>query len=477
MNSGLLKSSILKSLVSWSPMLIPIVLVFLAERYTVNNFMLAVYDEKSGFLLEENPPERDTVKDSKFTLAVLFDETTCNIESDIDALGKYTEEAKTKYPKKVGDIVRNSFTRVEAAKVNVPRVNNLKPFSSEAKRRAAKMFNRISQRITNNINKSMGQSINKIAQDLETEIGNALDTLDLKSDNVRELAITKITKKLNEEEIRAQKYLSNTFLIFRWIKNILNILLIIAIVKSFANILARYLFRLDEGIEFTLADKKDKIKNGSLDKCPTKFFVSGTSKSIFYSKYSMSLTDHATDITCPQIFRCFFSRLFGRSLFMKKIDMTKKSKRVAIDNPKDREFVTYDLKKGEKCVFRFHSFVAMEKTVKLRTKYSFHLSSFLLDRFRFSMAEGPGKLVLVTNGNSIISPHGDSTKSTSIYKIVAFRNTANFWVESKLNIKNLFFSDYNLKKQNTANIIIDSMEHKKRVQGVIRFFWRFFIPF
>lgn len=439
--------------------------------------MDATYDPETGFLLEESPPLRDTVKDSRFTLALVFDESECLANEEIMALGDYTEESKNTYPEKVGKIIRSSFTQVEPSKVNVPRVNNLKPFSSGAKRKAAKMFNRMSARMAANLNKALAKSLDSIAKDIETELKTEMDTIDTKSDRAREFALAKISEKLEREEIRAQAFISNIFLTLRWIKIILNILLVIAVIKSFANILARYLFRLDEGIDFTLSNSINNSKNGKLEKCPTKFFIDGNSNKTFYAKYAMSLTDHATDITWPQPFRCFFARMLGGSLFMKKVNMVNKRNRVAIDNPKDKELVTYDLNTNEKCIFRFHSFVAMEETVKLRTKYSFHLSSFLLDRFRFNVAVGPGKLVLVTKGNSILTPNGDSKKSTSIYKIVAFRDTAIFWVESTLNIKNLFLSDYNLKKRNEANIIIDSMEHKKKALGVIRFFWRFFIPF
>jgi hypothetical protein len=472
-NSGNnLSKGILQTLLLWSPMLIPIVFCIYTEKKVEDYVENIVYE--NDFIVQLDSTERNFVKDIDISSVIYKDKLNDKIDDKLDSISKITQKSKD-FPKQVGDVIRNSFTPAKPHSTKVPR-NKTFSLRRHAKRGAAKLYNRLSQNVTKKSNETIKNSINSIANSIE----NKLDEILKKAGEITDESITKAKKvikpTLEKARIKSLGIILNSYYTLLSVKLVLDILLILAIIKSFLYILARVIFKKNSGSIFSL-DFDETDNNGKLKKYDRNYNIPGQSQETFYVKRSVALNGPHPRISFPQFFKCFIARVFTGNLGLDKIDMSEQQQMATFSQEGGREFVEYKLKKGEKCVFMFKSFVGMSSTIKLRTEYSFQLPAFLFERIRFRVAEGPGTLILKTNGGCTISPENGSKKSVALSRIIAFQKKSKFAVASNLQVMDVFFSNFHLEKQNSSNIIIDGVNDKSKRMGVIRFFLRFFIPF
>ncbi|WP_222984203.1 hypothetical protein [Flagellimonas meishanensis] len=457
----------------WSPLLVPIILAFMAEAKIKDSIESEVYDE--GYVLQLDPKRRNFLVDANYTLEQNQIQLDQLYQRKIDSLGTFTENAKNEIPKKVGDAIRSSFTAVQASLMNRPSYKWYQ-FKKRAKNKAIKRLNELNVRMTNQTNAALKESNEKFASNIENQLQEALDRSDMKVDTIGMKSKKLVSRTLVNLRKEAYKYVSGTYYTLKTAEHILNFLLIIAIIKSLLYVFTRVLYKKDSGVAFSI-DYEPFYRKGELTKYKDRFVIPKQTKKTYYFKRSIGPSGGSQSLSFPQITRCTLTRLFSFCLPMDKIEMKENDYRIQLDLMENQRIVKYKLLKDEQCIFNFENFVAIEKGVKLKTIFRFELACFLFQKIRYSVAEGPGELILSTKGSCIISPEQGSKISQPLYRIIAFQKKAKFHVASTLKLKDVFFSDFNIVKENNANIIIDSSGNRKKYIGVVKFFWRFLIPF
>ena len=95
----------------------------------------------------------------------------------------------------------------------------------------------------------------------------------------------------------------------------------------------------------------------------------------------------------------------------------------------------------------------------------------------FTAAKGPGKLILMTDGEPIIGAEEKANASIPISRIVAWQKNTHFHVESELNVMDVFLSGIYLKRQGTDPVLIDADAKGKAQRGIVSFIRKFLMPF
>lgn len=460
------------SILYWSPMLIAIVPGLWANYQLELAVKSSVYEET--FITDVDPEEEDFLEDLDHSMTEVFTAYEEELIADIDTLGFSTENAKTDYPPKVGNQIRGTYQAQEAVLLNKPAAR-FGDFNRWKKRKKVEIFNSISKALTKQSNKQIKSIVNNLAGVVEEELGRQLDSLDVSVDTYSAKAKEIVSAQLKIGRDAAYKTIKNFYLTLKFVKFIFDLLFLIAIIKSFLYVLARVLYSKNSGITFAL--DFDKIgRKGSIEKKEKNFVIGASSKDTFYVTRKVGMTGAPEKLAIPQFFSCSFSRFFNRAFIMDKIDMEKINEQVQIGKDRQMEFLIYELKNGEVCIFEFRNFVGMTKSVKLKTVFNFQLFSFLFGTIRFSSAKGPGKIIFQSNGDCKVTPQPFTNRANKSFSILAFQKKTRFSVESSLSVADMFFSNYSLKKENAANIIIDSTENDRKRKGVFKFFLRFFIP-
>ncbi len=467
--------SIAISIALWSPMLIAILPGLWANYQLEVAVKSSIYEDT--FITDVNEEKDEFLVDLDYSVNEVFENYEKEILKDIDTLGISAENAKNSYPKKVGDQIKGTYEAQEATLLKKPK-SKWGSFNRWKKRKKVDIFNSLSRKLTQQSNKQMKSVVMNMADVVENELKSKLEDVDNAVDNYSNKAKEIVIEELERYRQITYNSIKNTYLTLKLIKAIFDLFLIVAIIKSFLYVLARVLYSKDSGITFSL-DFDEIEKKGAIIKKEKRFSIGAASKEVYFITRKVTLSGASERLKTPQFYRCFFSRLFNKALAMDKVDMTCIDEQVSIGQDKKQEFLIYELKKGEVCIFHFRDFIGMTEGVKLKTIFNFQLFSFLFGTVRFSSAKGGkngGKIILKSTGECIISPHGGTNKPHKSFSILAFQKKAEFSVESSLGIVDIFLSNYSLKKVNTANIIIASVETDRKRKGILKFFLRFFIP-
>lgn len=465
-------NSIFLSVILWSPMLIAIIPGLWANHHLELAVKSSIYE--NTFISDVDEKKDEFLVDLEYSVNEVFDAYEEELLNEIDTIGVSTENAKGTYPKKVSDRIRGTYVAQEATLLNKPK-SKFGSFNRWKKRKKIGIFNSLSRTLTNQSNKQMKTVVMRMADVVEDELEKNLENIDTSVDSYSDKAKEVVKAEIERHRIITFETIKNSYFTLKVVKAVFDLFLLIAIVKSFLYVLARVLYSKDSGITFSL-DFNQIVRKGIITKKERKFSIGAASKETYYITRKVTLSGAAERLKTPQFFRCFFSRLFNKSLIMDKVDMEEIEEQVSIGQDKKQEFLIYELKEGEVCVFHFRDFVGMTKGIKLKTIFNFQLFSFLFGTIRFSSAKGKGKIILKSTGECTVSPHGGTNKPHKSFSILAFQKKTEFSVESSLGIVDMFFSNYSLKKVNPANIIVASVETDRKRKGIFKFFLRFFIP-
>jgi len=453
-------------------MLIPIVLTIYYNYVIEKNLEDAIYE--SSYIVQSDPDIRNFENDVDTSLILIFNQLKLTIFKDLNGAVNYSKDQKDKIPNSVNQSIKKSYEASSPTLMEVPRNLTFSP-SRHGQRKFAKTYNKLSKDLTKQTNKSIKKAIYNMADNISISLGNYLNEFQSSLEATASKTEQLINENIEKTRIRVYNITCNVYYGIKSLKAIIDILFIIAIIKSFLYVLARVLFRKEHGFKFQLIPPTIRGR-GELKKFDRKYKIHGQSNSIFYVKRDLSLDGAFPRISLPQFSSCIFRRFFNKAYFLDKVDMKDFNTMTTFSQKGGREFVEYSLKKNEKCVFHFRNFVGIESTVNLKTEYNFQLPSFLFEKVRFSVAEGPGKLILSSNGNTTITPESGSKRGISLDRIIGFQKSTQFAVESNLEIADVFFSKFHMVKINTDNIIIDSETANSKRSGIIRFFVRFLIP-
>lgn len=257
---------------------------------------------------------------------------------------------------------------------------------------------------------------------------------------------------------------------------VMDVFLFLLVIKSFLVVFSRVAFSGQEEIFVSLLDPDVKMKKGEIKKCGNQYTILSSNKRNFYTSRSYEPSGRPPKFAIPQMTSAALGRIFSGTYALNHVVMKGRKGSVYYNALGGTEFVEWTLKPGEEVIFSLKNFVAMSEDVKLSTIYSFRLTSILLGRLRFTMAKGPGKLVLITKGKPITSQERKGNASVPVSRIIAFQKNTRFHVHSELNLVDVFLSGIYLEKKPSDLIIIDADEKGSAKSGISKFIKGFLIP-
>lgn len=272
---------------------------------------------------------------------------------------------------------------------------------------------------------------------------------------------------------------TSTILSFRsiyFVNLLMDISLVFIILKSFFYVFARVAFSEKENMFVTLKERDEPMEKGKITKTGNQYSIEAGSKESYYISRAFEPSGRPPRFSIPQWRSAVLARLRSKTFSMNKVDMRKGEGAVYFRSMGGAEFVEWEIKEGEEVVFQLKNFVAMSESVKLTRKISLRLTSLLVGRIFFTIAKGPGTLVLMTDGKPITNEEPKASSSVATNRIVAWQKNGLFNVLSELNPVDVFLSGIHLKKNEEDLIIIDADMKGGSQTGIVTFIKAFILP-
>jgi uncharacterized protein (AIM24 family) len=174
--------------------------------------------------------------------------------------------------------------------------------------------------------------------------------------------------------------------------------------------------------------------------------------------------------------RAPIARLLHGAMSMNKVVIQPGDDAVSCSTSQGAEFLAWELGEGEQVAFDFAHFVAMSDGIRISTLISARLSTLLLGRFIFSVATGPGTLVLMTRGRAQITGRDRSGESLPPECLVAMHAGTQLRVDSELGLVDIYLSTAYLRPAGGGQVIVDVDRQQGSALGLARFVRNFVWP-
>lgn len=187
------------------------------------------------------------------------------------------------------------------------------------------------------------------------------------------------------------------------------------------------------------------------------------------------------DEVTPQPYKAFFSRFRYGAWHMNRI-WTRAADSDAVPYrriPADERILGWTLKPGDSVIFPWKHFVGMNEQIKLRSQYSWQLSSLVFGRMFFVVASVPsdaasdGTLLLNARGSDGIDPN--SSPSNSPDQLLAWQTTTRFELHANLSFRNVYRSGVQIRATK-ADLAIMHLNDKRQRSGAAQFIKYFVMP-
>ena len=273
------------------------------------------------------------------------------------------------------------------------------------------------------------------------------------------------------------KGISALFLWYHIATTISIIFLTFVLIKSFLFIASRVYLHADEDNQ-NLWEEMARMGGAGVPVGREKTYVFDRQKwGTFFVRRGQSNKNIKRDISWPQ-WQYMILRRFATGLFaLYREDWSRDHGEKFVKTTKGGEFVEWELAAGQRVVFRLQNLAAFSETVKLRSLWSFRLSHFIFGKVLFSSVEGPGMILLRTNGEPHIGTSGERfILGAAPNEHIAFDLATDFLVNSDLKLKNIYFSDIEVVANDSPRVVVDVMPEHSFTGGAARFIRAFFIP-
>jgi len=453
----------------WWPLLIFIIPSIIWSNKVYKASLDAIYT--NTFVTTTDSTRRYELDQFEADLKIAMNEVTKDQQERINVAGKNFE----KLVKGEKDKIAPGF----AKELDKATPKNLPTVSEKFKLEDCGFLNvkcGVKNMVKDGMNSSYIESRQDAIDDFEREIQEKVDN---SADNVGTInrnAVSFLYHKMKATNEAMQSTISNTFKGVLILNMIMDILLGLLILKSFLYVFARVAFTDDTDHYVSFMDKEWSMPDGQLKKCGNKYTIDGDSSTNYFISRSYEPSGQAPRYVVPQKKAAVLARLFTRNYAMNHIIMEGRNQTVDFRAIGSNEFVEWDLSEGEEVIFHFSNFVGMTQNVQLSATISLRLTSLLMGRFIFTTAQGPGKLILLTQGEPVISGDPKAESSVATSRILAWHKNTRFHVESELNILDVFMSGIYLKKKKEDMVLIDADTKGKAKTGIVQFIKHFLLP-
>ncbi len=463
----------LKSFLYWSPLLL-----FIVPGAILNSKM----NKASIDAIYDNTFMTSTYESRKYKR----DQFEKDLEFSLDAEVICIHEAIVDNNKEINSIIANKTEHLEKdvsavySKVFKPTLPEMAPFFNEedcgfwgklnfpcqaknsAKRAASDSYSDLRSELLGDLTHQVRNSANGTREEVQESTTAINSMLNAQIDDVRK---------------RLKRTVQSSFDAIIFINLLLDIAFGFLILKSFLYVFSRVAFSSDNENYVTLLKSEVTMANGKLKKYGNQYMIDpARTNENYYLSRSFEPSGRAPKFAIPQWRSAIFARIFTRNFAMNKVVMKSRPEEVHFKAMGSHEFVEWDIKEGEEVIFHFKNFVGMSEGIKISAVVSLRLTSLLFGRLIFTIAKGPGKLILLTKGEPITTDHAIANSSVATSRIMAWQKNTRFNVESELNLVDVFMSGIYLKKKEGDLILIDADVKGPSKNGIVRFIKNFILP-
>ncbi len=251
------------------------------------------------------------------------------------------------------------------------------------------------------------------------------------------------------------------------------------VVLSYLYVFSRVAFSRESGLFVTLREVPEKPhENGEIILHGSVFTIPHDHTEVYFVSRRFEPTGRAPKIAIPQWLTSVMARIVTQCYWMNEIAV-KKQQRDSVDfrSVAGAEFVEWRLKNGEEVIFNYEDLVAITETVTLSTIISLRFTTMLMGKPLFTVARGPGTLVLETKGVPIAHDEELLVRSVSSSRVIAWQKHTRFTVDSELNIFDIYLSNLYLRRESDDLILIDADPARSKSKvGLIKFALKFIFP-
>lgn len=278
--------------------------------------------------------------------------------------------------------------------------------------------------------------------------------------------------------------IADVFWTVRSLNLLATLILIVAAVKSFAYIFSRVAFKSESGkalpIENLVMGKEQETSSSPniLSGFDPEYIFQPDDNGKYYIKPALSPSGSSQGIAWPQPHKAILRRLFSGTYKMVKVDPHEdRSDTISVQTSQGRQFLEWNLKPGERVYFSQGNLAAFSETIRLETHISLSLTAMAFGRMFFSVAEGPGKIVLRTFGKPEVYTSKDNSRAIDPLRFIGWSDQAHFHINSSSSLENIYFHSAQIRFSHGGAAIGDVSENGKRGAGAIRFIPPVFLPF
>lgn len=281
-----------------------------------------------------------------------------------------------------------------------------------------------------------------------------------------------------------KKQLRRLFLVIDFYAWVSALILAVLILKSLMYIFSRVFFATDADdkrlIQFEPVLETDQ--SGQVREVSDTLTLEPDMGEVLYLNKKYDFANAPPDEVTPQALKGFFSRLRHGVWHMNRVHTADPEMGGYIPYrrlPSDERVVLWTLKPGDAVVFSWRSFIGMSDSIRIRTKYSWQLSSLVFGRMFFVVASVDenssvdGTLMLAARGSDGIGEQASPSNSPD--QLLAWQTTTRFKMHAKLSFRNVYRSGIQIRAFEKDLAVMHLNDRKKRT-GAAAFLKYFLVP-
>ena len=249
------------------------------------------------------------------------------------------------------------------------------------------------------------------------------------------------------------------------------------IIQTFLYVFARITISKKNKIFATLNTTTKSLPNGEIKKCGDSYTIPASDNQTYYISRIFEPSGRPPSFSIPYRSTSILPRLKSRRYTMNRVNMKGKGSSVRFRAIGSCEFVEWAIKEGEEVVFDYKNFVAISGTVKLKSVRNLRITTLILGKLFYKVAQGPGKLILMTQGRPIASGEQSSNASVPQNRILAWNVGTKFDIDTEMRLGDIYLSGFYLQKMPGDLVLIDADARGKANLGLIQYVKGLIWPF
>lgn len=320
--------------------------------------------------------------------------------------------------------------------------------------------------------------LGKVAAEYEAQFKKAVKTNTAKALEIVDDLHQKGQDVLLEANRKAQNSLWWSFNYSRAAQMLTVLLFVFVCLKSYLYVFARVSFNRNSGTFVTLGNTSNTVENvkSQIKATGLHYLIEPDKEDTYFISRRFQCRGKAPNFSIPQAFHAPFARLLNGAYSMNKIVMQNGDDSVRCTATQGVEFFEWDLHEDEVVFFDFHNFVGMSESIKISTHISTRASSLLIGKMIYSQAKGPGKLILMAEGQAEITDSELGGGSLPPERIIAAQMNTRFHIDSEVDLVNIYLSSAYVRPAGGGQVIVDVDSQRGTRTGLGSFIKRFILP-